>query len=587
MRFWRHKDEIEGRLRSARPDARPELVRAIADRIAPRPAATRRSLAFAVVLTALLLSAFAATGGISYAADAVSSTVSSATSKLTGSSSTGGTTGGGGGCYSPSCDQYEKKVKIRIVKKTIPSNDYSTTFTFTGHPSGTIANGGSRSEDVLVGQSYVSTEAAKDGWKLTDITCDSTHVTKDLANRKVTFMPTATDANGVITCTFTNTQLAKIKVWKKTYPAGAYDKFTFTGAINAQLMDGQYKYEYVVPGTYYVTEQPTTGWKLTKIECTDSDSSGDVSTGKATFKVTAGEFVICYFTNTKQKAHIIVKKKTDPAGAYDKFTFSGALSGQITDGKTIEADVDPGTYYVTEAATSGWKLTSITCSDSDSSGSVSYAKATYKVAAGETVTCTFTNTKEKAKIIVKKKTDPAGAYDKFTFSGDLAGQISDGQTIEKEVSPGTYTVTEAAASGWNLTSITCSDSDSSGSVSYAKATYKVAAGETVTCTFLNTKKVKKLYVDCNCFSSSKKAFSGTVALITDEDTSKAASTYSATIDWGDGTTPTNGTISGSGGKFNVNGSHTYSKTGTFYIKVTVKNTDGRTASVTCKLIVTY
>ena len=107
------------------------------------------------------------------------------------------------------------------------------------------------------------------------------------------------------------------------------------------------------------------------------------------------------------------------------------------------------------------------------------------------------------------------------------------------------------------------------------------------CTFTNTKKTKDLKVDCNCFSSSKKAFSGTVALITDEDTSKPSSSYSATIDWGDGTSTSNGTISGSNGKFNVNGSHTYSKTGTFYIKITVKNTDGRTASVTCKLIVSY
>ncbi len=106
------------------------------------------------------------------------------------------------------------------------------------------------------------------------------------------------------------------------------------------------------------------------------------------------------------------------------------------------------------------------------------------------------------------------------------------------------------------------------------------------CYFTNTK-AKELKVDCNCFSSSKKAFSGTVAQITDQDTSKPSSSYSATIDWGDGTSTSNGTISGSNGKFNVNGSHTYSKTGTFYIKITVKNTDGRTASVTCKLIVSY
>ena len=269
MRFWRHRDDIERRLRSERPDARPEFVRALSDRVAPRPVATRRSLALAAVFTVLLLSMFAAAGGVSYAADAVSSTVSSAKSTLSGSSSSGTPTGGGG-CYGPTCDQYAKKAKIIIKKKTIPSGDY-TKFTFTGHPSGQLSDGQSTYEVVVAPGTYTSTELVPDGWKLTDIKCDDTDSTGNTGTKTATFKVVP---NEVVTCTFTNTKKAKIKVWKKTVPAGAYDKFTFSGDLSGQIGDGEYIYKYVDPGTYYATEAAKDGWKLTDISCTDSDSTG-------------------------------------------------------------------------------------------------------------------------------------------------------------------------------------------------------------------------------------------------------------------------------------------------------------------------
>jgi hypothetical protein len=53
-------------------------------------------------------------------------------------------------------------------------------------------------------------------------------------------------------------------------------------------------------------------------------------------------------------------------------------------------------------------------------------------------------------------------------------------------------------------------------------------------------------------------FSGVVATFTDPDTTATASEYGATIDWGDGSPVTTGTISGpTGGPFAVSGSHIY------------------------------
>jgi len=62
------------------------------------------------------------------------------------------------------------------------------------------------------------------------------------------------------------------------------------------------------------------------------------------------------------------------------------------------------------------------------------------------------------------------------------------------------------------------------------------------------------------------AFSGAVATFSDIDTANVAGDFTATINWGDGTTTT-GTVVGSNGAFTVNGSHTYATAGQFTIHV--------------------
>jgi len=94
-------------------------------------------------------------------------------------------------------------------------------------------------------------------------------------------------------------------------------------------------------------------------------------------------------------------------------------------------------------------------------------------------------------IIVEKQTDPDLALDDFTFVGDAAGTISDGETIAVYgLTPGVYTSTETIPAGWELTSVVCDDVGSAvastGNVGVAEATFNLEAGETVTCVFTNT-----------------------------------------------------------------------------------------------------
>src|SRR5205085_1941565 len=73
------------------------------------------------------------------------------------------------------------------------------------------------------------------------------------------------------------------------------------------------------------------------------------------------------------------------------------------------------------------------------------------------------------------------------------------------------------------------------------------------------------------------AFTGTVATFSDTLTSSPASDFTATINWGDGTT-TAGTITGGSGSFTVSGSHTYAEDGSFAVAVTLADNAPGTAS---------
>ncbi|MDP9303709.1 MAG: hypothetical protein M3O92_04295 [Actinomycetota bacterium] len=83
------------------------------------------------------------------------------------------------------------------------------------------------------------------------------------------------------------------------------------------------------------------------------------------------------------------------------------------------------------------------------------------------------------------------------------------------------------------------------------------------------------------FSATEGAsFSDEVATFTDPDAAATASKYSATIDWGDGSATTAGTISGSAGSFSVSGAHTYAEEGPYSVTVTITDVDdaGNTAT---------
>src|SRR5262249_60691821 len=78
----------------------------------------------------------------------------------------------------------------------------------------------------------------------------------------------------------------------------------------------------------------------------------------------------------------------------------------------------------------------------------------------------------------------------------------------------------------------------------------------------------------------------TLATFTASNPNAAASDYTATIDWGDGSGALPATVSDSGdGVFAASGSHTYAQNGTYTATITITDADGATASTTSTVTV--
>lgn len=289
---------------------------------------------------------------------------------------------------------------------------------------------------------------------------------------------------------------------------------------------------------------------------------------------------------------IVTKKTTVPSGSSQSFAFNvtgGPTANQQHDsfslvdgGSHTTSDVRPSdathTYTDSETLPAGWTATSGSCSNN--SGTYDNGTITgITVTAGETVTCSFVNTKQ-AKLVVAKQTDPSSATDKFGFSGSSGvGTIPDLGNGESWTSgwlaPGTYTVQEAQQSGWDLTGLTCSGDTShpsSGSVATRTATYDLQPGETVTCTFTNTEQgtltVKKVSDPAGgtgfSFTSAVPALTGTIddgGTLT--ATHMAAGTYTVTETDKSGYSLADIACTGDNGASNVSSGDVASATATF------------------------
>ena len=202
----------------------------------------------------------------------------------------------------------------------------------------------------------------------------------------------------------------------------------------------------------------------------------------------------------RSRANIVIRKVSVGGDATFGYTATGGIASPFTiatsggQGSTSFTGISHGTYSVTEDLPGApWSFTSLVCDDPDSGTTVASRTATIDLDPGETVTCTYTNTKA-ATVIVKKVW--SAVLDRSPTPG-RRGSISSTTGRSRPTSPPVSTLRPRRRhrAGICLDLLRRRQLDG---LRGTPATFNVAAGETVTCTFTNRKQgtviVKKVMV---------------------------------------------------------------------------------------------
>ena len=269
---------------------------------------------------------------------------------------------------------------------------------------------------------YTITELVPDGWALTDSYCLDR--TEDFGRSIDPTVVVDLQPGQIMQCYFINTKLGSITVEKSSI--GGAGTFNFDSDVDGSDVDGLLDfavttsnttrrgtrtYTDLVPGNYTLRELLPSGWSLTDLTCSgDTDDDSEISLGNRTAVVhlDAGEEITCTFENTKHGRITLVKQLTDADGLDRDFAFSSSTLGNnsftltTNDGSAnrIFADLLPDTYDISELVPSGWQLTNISCTGATNSeiaigDDIDFDAGDDEVviglAAGESLTCTFTN----------------------------------------------------------------------------------------------------------------------------------------------------------------------------------------------------
>jgi hypothetical protein len=284
-----------------------------------------------------------------------------------------------------------------------------------------------------------------------------------------------------------------------------------------------------------------------------------------------------------------------------------AVSGTVANFSSTNTST-PASQY---SATIDWGDSTSTSAGTVTGGSGSFTVSgshTYAEEGAHTATITITDTSDGNTTTVNSPVtvaDAALTAGTLTLSGGVEGASPGSASFTfTDANPGATASDFTASCDWGDGS-----SPSSGSVSGSGSgpytvdcgahTYAEEGNKTVTVTVTDdggsttsasgsvSVADAALTAVCAAAPNSPQAFSGNTATFTDADVNGIVTDYSATINWGDSSTTTAGTITGGPGTgpYTVSGSHLYLSTGPFTITTTINDVGGSTSSVTCQTLV--
>ena len=252
-------------------------------------------------------------------------------------------------------------------------------------------------------------------------------------------------------------------------------------------------------GTKTVTETVPAGWSLTNVDCTGVNETA--ITNGASFTVSAGDTIVCTFTNTKD-ATVRYTKVTDPASDPQDFTFGVTGTGMVGDildtdpgsagtpsthVETLDASELAGTKTVTETVPAGWSLTNVDCTGVTRDGHHQWRQLHGQRRRHDRLHVHQHQGRDRR---YTKVTDPASDPQDFTFGVTGTGMVGDlldtdpgsagtpsthVETLDASELAGTKTVTETVPAGWSLTNVDCTGVNETAITN--GASFTVSAGE--------------------------------------------------------------------------------------------------------------
>jgi endonuclease/exonuclease/phosphatase family metal-dependent hydrolase len=268
-----------------------------------------------------------------------------------------------------------------------------------------------------------------------------------------------------IACTFETTPRGRIVVTAATEPDASSRRTRFDASWTRpfRLNDaGSLTSGLLESGTYSLAADAPVGWIAETAECDDGSTADAI-------ELDPGETVTCHVATTKA-GRIVVVHEASPAGQPEMFPFTPSWGRRtLLDARATQTSpyLEPGTYKITRGRPEGWDLASARCDDGSRPDRV-------RVRAGETVTCRFTSEQRGRLIVVARTSDGSDASVRVQPSWGEAFTLTNEQSRTARLSPGTYSLEDAAPAGWVRASSTCSDGSSPSSIA-------LDPGETITC----------------------------------------------------------------------------------------------------------
>jgi uncharacterized repeat protein (TIGR01451 family) len=391
---------------------------------------------------------------------------------------------------------------------------------------------------------YTVYEVQDSGFLLDDLVCDdgasSTPSTVDLASA---FATINLDPGETVTCTFSN-ESADLGISKSVTPASAAPGQTITytlvysnagpgDAVGVTISDS-------LPVSVSLVSVASSGATITQtngapnlpwdVEPLSPGEGGVititavVSSNNALIGTTIINSAVITGSNEFAPANnsasaslnviglpgtIIVQKVvvgTPPTSAWQFVGPTGTFTLPAVGGSAVFTPVAVGPYTISETPQAGY-----TVSSACSNGVSGAASVNVTLGSAQTITCTFTNTRQVVDIVIVKQSIPQSSTN-FRFTGSYLGggsgsdsgsSIADfylddaapddgdayGSSKRFTVPRGAvYSFSEPAVSGWHLASITC-DPAGSATVNLAmrSVTIDTSSGYDVACTFRNEK----------------------------------------------------------------------------------------------------